>query len=229
MSVLGYPGWSRPRFERLEEALDTLCELVRIIHLDSYDGKIIIVEEIEGKILLGTRTSNRKGDYCTISTYRMELLENRRFIHRNINQDGITQFIWVTLGGFEASELFRLMREYDHDLLVKCFELILDRRFDTAIREASLVLETRLKQVINSTSWGIDLVNEAFGSKGKLSQRFADDGKRQAMRDLMAGVMGVIRNDFAHNFRSSSWSQTIAVVGFINMLLKQLNEIANQP
>jgi hypothetical protein len=223
-------SWPRPTFEDLEKAIIALEGLVWLVHQDSYDGEIIIVDEIEGAMLLATRTAYRKGlsQHSSLGIREMQLLEKRHFIRREEAQDGISQTVRATDEGFEACELFHLMEKYDHDLLVKCFELILDHRFDTAIREASLVLETRLKQIIGSTSWGVNLVNEAFGSKGKLGKRFTDDSKRQGMRDLMAGVMGVIRNDYAHNFRHPSRTQTVIVIGFIGTLLDRLNELTAQ-
>lgn len=113
----------------------------------------------------------------------------------------------------------------DPDLEAVCFDLMVQARWDTAIREAMLLIETRLRKLGNSTNWGIDLVNECFGSKGTLACRFKSDSERQGFRDLFAGAMGVIRNDYAHNFRTPSKHETTSAIRFADMLLKKLDTL----
>jgi DNA-binding MarR family transcriptional regulator len=214
-------------YDDLESALIVLDGIVNLVHKESFDGEICIIDEIEGAILLATRQGARQGyvDQATADTRTLKLLERHHFIRRKVSQDGASTLVQPTPEGFRAIELYRFMKGFDRTLRKRCFELILERRFDTAIREASLLLESRLRDSIGSTSWGVSLVNEAFGSKGKLAHLFCDDGQRQGMRDLMAGTMAIIRNDYAHNFRRPGYAETTALFGFINMLLERLNDL----
>ena len=128
----------------------------------------------------------------------MKLLRECQLVDEGMDRDG-TRIVWVTQEGFRACELFDLMERFDHKLLERCFDLILGGRYDTAIREASIVLETQLREVIGSNSYGVDC-ECGVRKKGQLKDRFAGEGQPQAMRDLVS-VYGDYRNDFAHNFR----------------------------
>jgi uncharacterized protein (TIGR02391 family) len=113
---------------------------------------------------------------------------------------------------------FVAVTAYNHPALT----LVANRKYDTAIREAMLVVETRLRTLSASTKWGVDLVNDNFGQKGVFATRFRDDGERQGFRDLFAGVMSVVRNDYVHNFRSPSLQETMTMLRLANMLLEKI-------
>lgn len=113
----------------------------------------------------------------------------------------------------------------DSQLAAICFDLMVAAKWDTAIREAMLLVETRLKNLSGSVKWGVDLVNECFGQKGILASKFKTDSERQGFRDLFAGAMQVIRNDYAHNFREPSRQEAIATIQFADMLLGKLSAI----
>ncbi len=121
--------------------------------------------------------------------------------------------------------LGRFFDQLDERLAYRCRSHVIGGVWDTAIREAMLVVETRLRDLSGSTNWGTDLVNECFGQKGVLASKFESDSKRQGFRDLFAGVMAVIRNDYAHNFRSPDVQETLAVIRLANLLLSKLDTL----
>lgn len=111
---------------------------------------------------------------------------------------------------------------WDDELKTKCSYLIVSRKWDTAIREAMLVLESRLRKISGSSNYGVGLVNDCFKENGHLASRFTNSGERQGFRDLFAGVMGIIRNDFAHNFRTLNQDESLEILRFTNLLLQRL-------
>lgn len=111
---------------------------------------------------------------------------------------------------------------WDDELIKKCSFLIISRKWDTAIREAMLVLESRLRKISGSSNYGIGLVNDCFKENGHLASRFSNSGVRQGFRDLFAGVMRIFRNDFAHNFRTLNQDEFLEILRLTNLLLKRL-------
>ncbi|MBD2256650.1 TIGR02391 family protein [Pseudanabaena sp. FACHB-2040] len=100
--------------------------------------------------------------------------------------------------------------------------------WDQAIRQATTVLEERLRRLgnidaINPTSTGDKIVNKLFEKDGPWGKQL--NGKHQAYRDLYAGMIGVFRNSYAHRFMDPSPEEGAAIMLFIDLLLKKLDEL----
>ena len=96
----------------------------------------------------------------------------------------------------------------DEALRVSVVRLIRDRQFDSAIRKAFLLLTERLRTTYSlpADKDGEELVNLIFGRATGFHASL-DDSKRQAYRNLMSGLYGVIRNKFAHGDHEPSLAE----------------------
>jgi len=101
--------------------------------------------------------------------------------------------------------------------------------WDSAARVALVVLEERLRRVAAITDpnrTGRHLVNDVFGGKGRLADRFESESERNGYRDLYAGVVGVFRNRYAHRLVDPEPEDGGALIVFVNLLLKMTDDLA---
>lgn len=104
------------------------------------------------------------------------------------------------------------------------------KAWDKAVRVATVVLEERLRKLgktetSNPDATGEGIVNIIFGSKNSVLGGKLEDKKLKAYRDLYAGVMSVFRNSYAHRIVDPSPDEGGAVIVFIDLLLKMLEDI----
>lgn len=103
-----------------------------------------------------------------------------------------------------------------------------EKNWDTAMRNAGVVLEERLRDVGGITDQnlvGRALVNAVFGDSGTLTGKFNVSSERVGYRDLFAGVVGAVRNPSGHRFVDPSPEDGAATLLFINLLLKELEDL----
>jgi hypothetical protein len=89
-------------------------------------------------------------------------------------------------------------------------------------------LEERLRDVggiADPDRVGRDLVNGVFGQRGTLTNRFSIDSERLGYRDLYAGIVGAFRNRNAHRFTDPTPEDGGALIVFVNLLLKMLEDL----
>ena len=99
--------------------------------------------------------------------------------------------------------------------------------WDSAVRTAGVILEERLRDVggiTDSGRVGRDLVNDVFSNNGTLAGEFTLDAERQGYRDLYAGIVGAFRNPYAHRLVDPTPEDGGALMVFINLLLKRLED-----
>jgi hypothetical protein len=104
------------------------------------------------------------------------------------------------------------------------------KAWDTAVRTATVLLEQRLRKLgkteaIKPDATGEAIVNLIFGKDAAVLRGKLDDKKRQAYRDLYAGIMSVFRNQYAHTIVDPSPETGGAIIAFIDLLLKMLEDI----
>jgi hypothetical protein len=102
------------------------------------------------------------------------------------------------------------------------------KNWDTAIRNAVVILEERLRDIGNipdSNRRGKPLVNYLFGKNGTMINKFKDDSEREGYRDLYAGIVSIFRNAYTHRLIDPSPEDGGEVLGFINLLLKMLENL----
>lgn len=103
--------------------------------------------------------------------------------------------------------------------------------WDSAVRTALVVLEERIRQAADISDperTGRELVNDVFGDKGNLSQVFESGSEKQGYRDLYAGVVGVLRNRYAHRLIDPTPEDGGALIVFINLLLKMTDDLQRE-
>lgn len=195
------------------------------------------VDDVDGVGLFGIGHSDEPADnvgkpYIVLDFRALSDLSSRGFVE-NIEIDPRRPFtcehdesgMHVTRKALKAFFIGNEFAGFDPELISRCEVLVLQGHWDTAIREAMLVFETRLRQVSGSSKYGVDLVNECMSDKGPFIGKFEDDKQRQRFRDLFAGVMGVIRNDYAHNFRNPGRHETWTILRLTNLLLQKIDEL----
>ncbi len=103
--------------------------------------------------------------------------------------------------------------------------------WDSAARVALVVLEERIRSVAgiaDPNRSGRDLVNDVFGGKGMLADRFENQSERNGYRDLYAGVVGVFRNRYAHRLVDPTPEDGGALIVFVNLLLKMTDDLGRE-
>lgn len=103
------------------------------------------------------------------------------------------------------------------------------KAWDKAVRTAMVVLEERLRKLgrieaINPGATGEGIVNLIFGKNSVLAGKL-DEKQLKAYRDLYAGMMAIFRNPYAHRFIDPSPEVGGAIIAFIDVLLKRLDDI----
>lgn len=100
--------------------------------------------------------------------------------------------------------------------------------WDTAVRNATVTLEERLRDVgriDDAERIGRELVNDVFGKGGTLAGSFSQEGERLGYRDMYAGVVGALSNRYAHRFVDPTPEDGGAFIVFVNLLLKMLEDL----
>jgi hypothetical protein len=122
---------------------------------------------------------------------------------------------------------------FDKELARRCFPILTTGAnnpdsWDTAVRNAGVVLEERLHtigSITDQTKIGRDLVNAVFGKNGTLASKFSVDPEREGYRELYSGIVGAFRNPSAHRFMDHSPEEGGAFIVFVNLLLKKLEDL----
>lgn len=104
------------------------------------------------------------------------------------------------------------------------------KTWDNAVRVATVVLEERLRKLgtidnINAHATGAEIVNLIFAPKKSILSGKLEDKELQAYRDLYSGVMAVFRNPYGHRIVDPEPEVGGAIIVFINLLLKMLDNI----
>lgn len=104
------------------------------------------------------------------------------------------------------------------------------KAWDKAVRTATVVLEERLRKLgkteaINRDATGEGIVNIIFAGKNPVLSGKLDEKQLKAYRDLYAGMMAVFRNRYAHRIIDPSPEVGGAIITFIDLLLKTLEDI----
>lgn len=100
------------------------------------------------------------------------------------------------------------------------------KHWDNAVRQAFLILEERLRSVsgipTSEKNTSEVLVNKVFGEASSI---IADRAEKTSYRNLYSGVFTVFRNKYGHRFVDPSPEDGGAIISFINLLLKMLDDL----
>jgi uncharacterized protein (TIGR02391 family) len=115
----------------------------------------------------------------------------------------------------------------DQELLGRCADLLgAAQNYDRAIREATVVLEDRVRKLAKTPSnvIGTALMEQAFGpANGRLRLRTDDNEQRGAM-ELFRGTVAYFRNETGHRLVADyDRDDALEFVGFVDLLLTSLD------
>lgn len=120
---------------------------------------------------------------------------------------------------------------FDKELLHRCGTLIHMGKFDEAVRSAFVLLEERLRKIVNQDGMtGTNLANYAFSKTGPLTKMLAHtDSERDGLRELYASAFKLFRNPAAHGATAYSPSKGKAILSLVNLLLLLLENVESLP
>ena len=135
----------------------------------------------------------------------------------------------VSLTESGLNELIKLSNEISlyEELKVLTQPLIKIKRFDTAIRDASLLAETKIKEFhMRPELYGQKLVELHIRDVIKNHNSF-NSAVIKCYRGELRTIFKFIRNDFAHNFRVMTEEQCKLILARISDTLVEFNEVVN--
>jgi len=124
----------------------------------------------------------------------------------------------LTDDGRHASLYFQLSKALRVEIVNKAEDLVLQRHYDTAVRESALVLEGHLRKLTGSVEFGQALVDGCFGTKGVLLPRTLSNAARLELRASFRRYFRYVRNEFAHNFKTLSLLTTCRLLTWCSAL-----------
>lgn len=120
----------------------------------------------------------------------------------------------------------------DEELLRRSGPLIHMDKFDEAVRSAFVLLEERLREMIDGEGMtGTRLANEAFNpDKGPLARQLGHtQAEREGLRELYSGAFKLFRNPTAHSVVGYSAAEGKAIIGLVNLMLQMLERAEKMP
>lgn len=99
------------------------------------------------------------------------------------------------------------------------------KRYDTAVRDASLLIETKIKEYHKRPElYGQKLIEFHVGEVIKNNNN-SNSAAIKCYRGELRTIFKFIRNDFAHNFKVLTEDQCILILARINDTLLEFNEV----
>lgn len=107
--------------------------------------------------------------------------------------------IVLTATGRSWAVILELTADVHRDLLDRAMNHLRNRHYDTAIRDASVLLEGALKNALGTGKFGQQLVDEYCSAHGALMSLKMTNAQRLAVRAAFRRFFKYVRNEFAHN------------------------------
>jgi len=110
-----------------------------------------------------------------------------------------TRSVMLTDLGHEVGLFLELTRQSQWKLINDLLPMIIARKYDSAVRDAAVGLESRMKTICGTTSIGQKLVEECVGENGKLTHSKLSNAHRLELRAMFRRFFKFVRNEVAHN------------------------------
>jgi uncharacterized protein (TIGR02391 family) len=120
----------------------------------------------------------------------------------------------------------------DEELLNRCTDFLRTGKYDEAVRNAFILLEERLRVVVNKEGMtGTQLANYAFSpANGPLAKLLGNnDAEKEGLRELFSGAFKLFRNPTAHGVVGYDRVEGKSIIGLVNLLLKIVNRVGELP
>jgi len=115
----------------------------------------------------------------------------------------------------------------DH-LLDTVWDHLESRRYDTAVREAAVLLEVRMKRAAGSTENGWALVDRCFGPTGYLLPPELPNASRLNLNAAFRTFFSYVRNEYAHNIPEGNAVTSCRHIRRCARLLRTVETLASQ-
>ncbi|MFL6236967.1 MAG: TIGR02391 family protein [Thermoanaerobaculia bacterium] len=141
-----------------------------------------------------------------------------------IRSDGIavTPLGWKVIRDLMVEERDRLAPE----VKAATFDLIKIHRYDTAVREACLLVEVLLRRMARSDSYGQRLIEEAFDTLFRSETYISSSLK--VLRGDVRTLFKFVRNEYMHNLKRLTNDQCIAILTRISYVYGSLKSIVHK-
>jgi len=136
----------------------------------------------------------------------------------------------ITDNGHRLSTLSRLTLEMTiHPIIDEVYELIVFGKYDTAIREASVRLENRIRVLCSASDklFGINLIKELFKNAPVTEETHEIHLKYQEKE--FRKFFSYVRNKFAHNVVNTDMATTICLIAKCSTLYLNLHAVLGYP
>lgn len=178
-------------------------------------------EDEEGNILASGMINGRSFEYKItkprLEQYDEEELEYKDFVI-------ISEKFTISEAGWDVIKKLSQHVDWHPDIKQLVDSLVSICRFDTAVREASLLIETSIKQFHHIDLFGVRLIDfhlDDLIARNNNSYSAALKCYRGELRTLFK----FIRNDFAHNFHVLSEEQCRMILFRISKLYEEFLEV----
>jgi uncharacterized protein (TIGR02391 family) len=117
----------------------------------------------------------------------------------------------------------------DEELKRRCQDLLgASGDYDRAVREATVVLETRVRSRagLERTVHGTSLMEVAFSPKNPILVCSTDANEQRGAMELFRGTMAYLRNPASHGLEVMEHAEAAKAVGWIDFLLSRLERAA---
>jgi uncharacterized protein (TIGR02391 family) len=170
----------------------------------------------------------------SVDTYLMEgwvWLEREGFIAPKPNDQFGNQFFVTRKGDevlkeedFEAYKMASLFPRYLDPILIRAVKpLFIRGDYGTAIFRAFKEVEVRVRRKAGygNDKYGRDLMVQAFGPNGRLTDKTAIKGEQDAMREFFAGAISQCKNPSSHReVKFEDPGEVIDLICIANQLLR---------
>jgi hypothetical protein len=192
----------------------TLFVVGKVAKKDNYDDQLLhiavwdedLVELSHMHLLTGLSVSQDSRDTAT----------------RAFFLDYLGGSVTLTDLGHEIALFLELTGQAQLNLIDELMPLILARKYDSAVRDAAVGLESRMKTISGTTSMGQKLVEECFGENGIAGRGKVSNADRLELRSMFRRFFKYVRNEVAHNqvaFDLLSAARILNKVSFLHYVL----------
>jgi uncharacterized protein (TIGR02391 family) len=104
--------------------------------------------------------------------------------------------------GEHAILVYELAFDVHPQIMDRIRDFLLSEHYDTAVREATILIEMKMREATGSSRYGQALIEECFGEHGKLLHSGIPNSTRLEIRSAFRRLFRYVRNDFAHSLKS---------------------------
>ncbi len=143
--------------------------------------------------------------YLHIALWDEDIREaaRRDYVSETQFDEGVVRFkegfLIVTPEGMHAALVQELVHGIPKHMLDRVQDYLERKHYDTAVREAALLLEVRMRTAVRSQAFGQTLVNECFGTQGRLHPNGLPNAYRLALHAVFRTFFAFVRNEYAHS------------------------------